>query len=191
MPLRLSSCLVQRGTAGQASPALPCGASASCHWTRASAQATPLQTLAPVSTSTVLFAYGTELRGEIDLAISSLIRIFFRPRQVGKFPDVLERLIDGHLAKGDEASALVTADWYQGGHFNGWSRPSAFASQLLERLGKRPDEARDAARVALAKGPWYTMGVPVAGVVARAGFGGMSAAEVKKKMNGALPHKSR
>lgn len=102
--------------------------------------------------------------------------------QVGKFPDVMERLIDGHLAKGDETSALVTVDWYQGGHFKGWARPSAFASALLERLGGRPDEARDAARIALSKGPWWTVGLPVQPVITRAGFQGLTAAQVKKKM---------
>lgn len=94
----------------------------------------------------------------------------------------MERLIDGHLAKGDETSALVTVDWYQGGHFKGWARPSAFASALLEKLGGRPDEARDAARIALSKGPWFTVGLPVQGVIARAGFGGMTAEEIKKRI---------
>ena len=32
-------------------------------------------------------------------------------KHVGKFPDILERLALGHLARGDEMSALIAGEW--------------------------------------------------------------------------------
>jgi hypothetical protein len=123
-------------------------------------------------------------------------------RAAGKFPDVCQRLVSGHLAAGDETSALVTCDWYAGGDaFKGWAAPPAFVAALLARLG-RADEARDAARVALSRGPWWSLDasndtgasggdassssssfllLPTGYVpmVALAGFAGRSAADIK------------
>ena len=35
----------------------------------------------------------------------------FLVQKVGKFPDIMEQLAKGHLEKGDNVSALVTAEW--------------------------------------------------------------------------------
>jgi hypothetical protein len=42
------------------------------------------------------------------------------------------------------------------GHFPGWARPYEFAAELFTGLGKRDEEARDMARVAL-RLPWWTL----------------------------------
>ena len=53
--------------------------------------------------------------------------------QVGKFPDVMEGLARGHLAKGNTeaniTSALVTAEWMTG-NMPGWGRAPAFHSMV-------------------------------------------------------------
>ncbi len=106
--------------------------------------------------------------------------------RAAKFPDVAERLVAGHLKASDITSALVTSDWYSGGeHFKGWALPSAFSAHLLAKMG-RHDEARDAARVALARGPFWSLGGPLAPTAALAGYAGRSAAEVKAAVQGAL-----
>ncbi len=124
-------------------------------------------------------------------------------RAAGKFPDVAQRLVAGHFGAGDETSALVTVDWYSGSDsFKGWASPAAYAAALLARLG-RGDEARDAARVALSRGPWWSLDasnddnadasasassasssflfLPTGYVpmVTLAGFGGRSASDIK------------
>jgi hypothetical protein len=100
-------------------------------------------------------------------------------RAAGKFDDVARRLVAGHLTAGDPASALVTVDWYSGGdHFKGWAAPQAFAAHFLAQLG-RNDEARDAARTALARGPFWSLGAPLAPTAALAGFAGRSAADIR------------
>ncbi|KAG1677762.1 hypothetical protein FOA52_001074 [Chlamydomonas sp. UWO 241] len=78
-------------------------------------------------------------------------------KKAGMFPDVSEGLAKRHLAKGDVTSALVTSEWYmRNDHFPGFARPYEFASELLAGLGKRGEEARDLARVAL-RLPWWTL----------------------------------
>ena len=47
--------------------------------------------------------------------------------RVGKFPDVMEQLVQRHLDKGDEQSALITCDLYKG-TFEGWGRRGDVAS---------------------------------------------------------------
>ena len=75
-------------------------------------------------------------------------------RRVGIFPDVAERLIARHLAKGDTMSALITGEWYsRKGAFPGWGRPYEAAARVYSSLG-RSEEARDCARAALAL-PWW------------------------------------
>ena len=68
-----------------------------------------------------------------------------------------ENLAKSHLKKGDTVSALVASEWYmRNNHFPNWARPYEFASELLSSLGKRDEEARDMARVAL-RLPWWTL----------------------------------
>ncbi|KAH7519046.1 hypothetical protein JRO89_XSUnG0146600 [Xanthoceras sorbifolium] len=78
-------------------------------------------------------------------------------RQVGLFPDVIERKVMHHFAKGDHVSALVTGEFYtKKEHFPGFARPFVFNAELLLRVGRNL-EAKDAARGAL-KLPWWTLG---------------------------------
>ena len=82
-----------------------------------------------------------------------------------------ERLVTGHLAVGDETSAMVTSDWYAA-QFPGWAQPKAHAAQLLAGLG-RADEARDAAHAALSGGAVWSMDPElVAKTLVLAGLGG-------------------
>ncbi|KAK1589564.1 hypothetical protein Q3G72_035315 [Acer saccharum] len=78
-------------------------------------------------------------------------------RQVGLFPDVIERKMMHHFAKGDHVAALVTGEFYtKKEHFPGFARPFVFNAELLLKVGRNL-EAKDAARGAL-KLPWWTLG---------------------------------
>lgn len=78
-------------------------------------------------------------------------------KRVGMFPDISESLAMGHLKRGDTTSALVASEWYmRNNHFPGWARPYEFAAELFVKIGKRDEEARDMARVAL-RLPWWTL----------------------------------
>jgi len=73
------------------------------------------------------------------------------------FPDVAEALSLGHLGRGDVTSALVAAEWYmRNNQFPGWGRPNEFAADLYRRVGKREEECRDVARLAL-RAPWWSL----------------------------------
>ncbi|KDO79160.1 hypothetical protein CISIN_1g018628mg [Citrus sinensis] len=53
-------------------------------------------------------------------------------RKVGLFPDVLERKVMQHFAKGDHVSALVTGEFYtKKEHFPGFARPFVFNAEIL------------------------------------------------------------
>ena len=97
--------------------------------------------------------------------------------RVGKFPDVMERLVQRHLDKGDEQSALITCDLYKG-TFEGWGRPHWFLSQVYADAG-RHEEARDAARFALTDCQWSTAGAPLEQLLERCGWGGQTVDETK------------
>ncbi|KAL6762410.1 hypothetical protein V8C86DRAFT_2517627 [Haematococcus lacustris] len=99
-------------------------------------------------------------------------------RQAGCFPDRCEALAWGHLARGDQTSALVASEWYmRNNFFPGWARPYEFAAELFTRL-KREEEARDMARVAL-RLPWWTLQQPFDQVAAVARFAGRTPEEVR------------
>lgn len=54
------------------------------------------------------------------------------------FPDVCEALSLGHLARGDETSAMVASEWYmRNQHFPGWGRPYEFASELFHKVRRQ------------------------------------------------------
>lgn len=91
--------------------------------------------------------------GEVTRSGMALER--FLVLKVDKFPDVFEGLAEFHLAKGDEASALVTCE-RANTLFPGWASPHVFYAKILKRLG-RDCEMRDAARFALQM-PLWTMG---------------------------------
>ena len=74
------------------------------------------------------------------------------------FPATAEALIAHHeTERGDVLSALVTSEWYASqSAFEGWGFAHAANARLLKKH-RRDDEARDAARVALACAPWWTL----------------------------------
>ena len=74
------------------------------------------------------------------------------------FPAAAEALIAHHeRVRGDAVSALVTSEWYANqAAFQGWGFAHAANARALKRRG-RESEARDAARVALACAPWWTL----------------------------------
>lgn len=92
-----------------------------------------------------------------------------------RFPDICEALVSGHLAVGDAPSAAVTSDWYCA-QFEGWGRAKAHASRLASAAG-RHEEARDAARAALAS-PWWSLGEPVGATLRLALWDGMEPEKV-------------
>jgi hypothetical protein len=77
------------------------------------------------------------------------------------FPDAAEALIEHHEnpeKRNDPLSALVTSEWYTNqSAFRGWSFAHSKNAFTLKKHDRR-DEARDAARVALACAPWWTLG---------------------------------
>jgi hypothetical protein len=75
------------------------------------------------------------------------------------FPHAVDLLIQHHeVLKKDHLSALVTSEWYTRQRaFAGWGMPHLVNAKLLKKHG-RGGEARDAARVALASAPWWTLG---------------------------------
>ncbi|XP_058740783.1 protein IN CHLOROPLAST ATPASE BIOGENESIS, chloroplastic-like [Vicia villosa] len=78
-------------------------------------------------------------------------------KQVGIFPDVLERKVMRHFEEGDQVSALITGEFYtKKEHFPGFARPFVFNAEVMLRVGRKV-EAKDAARGAL-KSPWWTLG---------------------------------
>eukprot|EP00958_Prasinococcus_capsulatus_P025116 scaffold4120_cov400-Prasinococcus_capsulatus_cf.AAC.10 len=97
--------------------------------------------------------------------------------KVGAFPDVMEGLAAGHVAKGDETSALTTCEWYMRKHFPEWGRSYYFNSVILTHYN-RLEEARDMARFAL-RCPWYTLGNSLDEVRTAAGFEGKDLEELK------------
>lgn len=102
-------------------------------------------------------ADGESLYKQGDAAEFSGKTHLYMIRKVGMFPDISESLSKGHLQRGDVTSALVASEWYmRNNHFPGWARPYEFAAELLTGLGKREEEARDMARVAL-RLPWWTL----------------------------------
>ena len=76
------------------------------------------------------------------------------------FPSAALALIAHHETSGKDdgvLSALVTSEWYANQPlFLGWGFAHAANAFLLKKHG-RSDEARDAARVALACAPWWTL----------------------------------
>ncbi|XP_038726212.1 protein IN CHLOROPLAST ATPASE BIOGENESIS, chloroplastic-like isoform X2 [Tripterygium wilfordii] len=78
-------------------------------------------------------------------------------KEVGLFPDVLERKVKRHFEQGDQVSAMVTGEFYtKKDLFPGFGRPYVFNAEVLMKVG-RISESKDAARVAL-KSPWWTLG---------------------------------
>ena len=96
--------------------------------------------------------------------------------KVDGFDDIYERLIEGHLQKGDEASALITCELYIQ-KYPSWGFPYVKYIEVLEKVGKRKDggrstrelEIRDSCRMALQL-PLWTIGKGFEGLVDTAGY---------------------
>ncbi|KAF3334253.1 hypothetical protein FCM35_KLT20857 [Carex littledalei] len=77
-------------------------------------------------------------------------------KNVGLFPDVIERKVARHFENGDQVSALITGEFYARNQFPGFGRPYVCYAEILLKVGRK-NEAKDSARVAL-KSPWWTLG---------------------------------
>lgn len=101
-------------------------------------------------------------------------------RKAGMFPDVAERLVQAHMGKGDQMSALITGEWYmRNSHFPGWGRPFEFNSQLMAGVGRK-EEARDMARIAM-RMPWWSFADGFAAMRDAAGMSG-GVADVRRAL---------
>ncbi|CEF98216.1 unnamed product [Ostreococcus tauri] len=123
-----------------------------------------------------------------ELAKSGLASRFevFATKRIERFMDADEALIEAHVKRNDEISALVTAEWHAGGPYEGWARPHAINARTLARYG-RSIEARDQARVALSAGPWWTIdedGELMREMQRLSGFAGRSAVDARRTLDG-------
>jgi hypothetical protein len=102
--------------------------------------------------------YGLKLYQQGDVANSKLPTLnAYLTRHVGMFLDVAEQLVQAHFDKGDQMSALITAEWYmRDGQFPNWGTPYEYVSDLMIGKLNRKEEGRDIARLAL-KTPWWTL----------------------------------
>ena len=102
-------------------------------------------------------SHGRSLYEEGAVARSGLPSLeAYLVRRVGMFCDVSEHLVQAHLDKGDNMSALITAEWYmRDGNFPHWGRPYEYVFDLMSKLG-RQEEGRDIARMAL-RYPWWSL----------------------------------
>jgi len=91
------------------------------------------------------------VKGAVEKVGYGLERFLFL--KVGSFPDVYKFLTDFHLGKGDQASALVTAEKAYN-TFNGWGQPYMEYCKLLSGMKGRELEVRDAAFAALRTPLW-------------------------------------
>jgi hypothetical protein len=91
------------------------------------------------------------VRGAVEKVGYGLERYLFL--KVGSFPDVYKFLTEFHMRKGDQASALVTAEKAYN-TFNGWGQPYMEYCKLLQGMKGRELEMRDAAFAALRTPLW-------------------------------------
>jgi hypothetical protein len=104
---------------------------------------------------------------EGNVAMSGLPLAAYFLLRVGVPPSFHNELIQGHLNRGDETAAMVTAEMACN-NAPGWGRPHAMRTKLLLQLNKL-EEARDAARAALLE-PLWTLGVPFEPIARLAGW---------------------
>jgi len=98
--------------------------------------------------------------------------------RVGPFMDVYENLVQGHLGREDEQSALVAAE-RSNSVFKGWGRPYAFYSNVMKNMYARELESKDAAKVAMRLPLWTAAydSEELEKLVALAGYTEMKTAE--------------
>ena len=68
--------------------------------------------------------------------------------RVGPFPDIYQSLALGHAKRGDESSALISAE-AANGNISGFASGFLFYARLLASFPNREEETRDAARMCL------------------------------------------
>ncbi|MCO5611653.1 hypothetical protein L7F22_065908 [Adiantum nelumboides] len=119
-------------------------------------------------------AAGVSLYKQGDFANSKMPSVqSYLLKKVGLFPDVFEHLANHHVQRGDEVSALITAEFYASKkHFPGFARPFVFNAKLM---------LKDAAKVAL-KSPWWTLGCQYEEVAKLAGWGDEQIEYMKEKV---------
>ena len=89
--------------------------------------------------------YGVRLYQQGDVAASKLPTLnAYLARRVGMFLDVSEALVQAHFEKGDDMSALITAEWYmRDGQFPNWGKPYEYVSDLMVgRLNRREEDRK-------------------------------------------------
>lgn len=77
--------------------------------------------------------------------------------RVGPFPDLYQNMARQHFAKGDEQSALISAE-AANGKLPGFASTFRFYARLLSSFPHREEETRDAARMCL-RLPLWTIGM--------------------------------
>jgi hypothetical protein len=77
--------------------------------------------------------------------------------RVGPFPDLYQNMARQHFAKGDEQSALISAETANG-KMPGFASTFRFYARLLSSFPHREEETRDAARMCL-RLPLWTIGM--------------------------------
>ena len=98
-----------------------------------------------------------QLYAKGDFAATGLPALAYLTRHVGRFPDVIEGLCEGHLSRGDEISGLTAAELpTKSNWFPGFARTYAYLAERLHETD-RPLEQRDIARAAL-RLPWWSLG---------------------------------
>jgi hypothetical protein len=107
---------------------------------------------------------------------------------VGPFLDIYEQLAEGHLARGDDASALITCERAERA-YDEWGLPFAAHARMHEGLS-RAAEARDGARVALSK-PFWSLGAHAADLASLVALAGYDAPRVSREWFGAVRHIDR
>mmetsp|Transcript_19791 Transcript_19791/g.23745 ORF Transcript_19791/g.23745 Transcript_19791/m.23745 type:complete len:422 (+) Transcript_19791:115-1380(+) len=138
------------------------------------------QDIGPVRRATGEQGTALYTAGEFAEALQPRLDVYMTTR-VGKFPEVMERLVDNHLGKNDETSALITCEWYTRMNED-WGRPGALHADYLKKFD-RPDEARDTARVALCS-PWWTLGWPINDMVELSELGGRTLQWARDSLKG-------
>lgn len=126
----------------------------------ASLEETPGALLLAANRDEILYEEGTVAMTGLPLSAYFLLK-------VGVPSSFFEELVQGHLERGDETAAMVTAE-RACSIAPGWGRPHAVRAKLLLQLMKL-EEARDAARGALLE-PIWTLGTAFEPIARLAGW---------------------
>jgi hypothetical protein len=129
-------------------------------WRDASDDELPGALLAASNRDEVLYESGSVAMSGLPLPAYFLLK-------VGVPTSFFEELIRGHMDRGDETAAMVTAEKACNAA-PGWGRPHVMRTKLLIELNKF-EEARDSARAALLE-PVWSLGSPFEPIARLAGW---------------------